>query len=120
LTVVQLFSNTLPRWVKVTETDESRISQAMAVFEILVVEAMTITVNPQTEQRLKELALQQNLSVEAVVERMVEREIGDKTISAEQAKPRARNLVELFADSPLRGSGIVIERDASTLRDVSL
>jgi hypothetical protein len=81
---------------------------------------MTITLNPQTEQRLRALAEQQNLSVEVVVERMVERESVGQPGDISQRKPRARNLVELFADSPLKGSGIVIERDSSLMRNVAL
>jgi muramoyltetrapeptide carboxypeptidase LdcA involved in peptidoglycan recycling len=79
---------------------------------------MTITLSPQTEQRLRALAELHNLSVEAVVERLIDRE--DRGSSPEQTAPRARNLVELFADLPLKGSGIVIERDRSPVRDISV
>ena len=80
---------------------------------------MTITLNPQTEERLRALAGQQNLSIEAVLERMVEQEASNQAASPAQVK-RARTLVELFADSPLKGSGIVIERDRSLVRDITL
>lgn len=78
---------------------------------------MTITFTPQTEQRLKTIAERQNLCVEAVVERLVERESIDSTAADHHDALRPRTLVELFAKSPLKGSGVVIERDASAARE---
>jgi len=73
--------------------------------------AMTIALAPHVERRLRTLAEGHHLSIEAFIEQLVERE--DPGFLNEQVSPRAGSLVELFADSPLRGSGIVIERDQS-------
>lgn len=78
---------------------------------------MTITLSPQAEERLRAIAQTQNLSIEEVVERLVERQ-GDQGSIEQTGRPRAKTLVELFADSPLKGSGVVIERDKSSVRDI--
>jgi fructose-1,6-bisphosphatase/sedoheptulose 1,7-bisphosphatase-like protein len=83
-------------------------------------EAMTITLSPQAEGRLRAIAQTQNLSIEEVVERLVEREREHAPAIEQASQPRARTLVELFADSPLKGSGVVIERDRSLVRDTVL
>ena len=79
---------------------------------------MTITLKPKTEQRLRVLAEQQHVSVEAFVEILVERESANQSVPLVATRVKARNLVELFKDSPLKG--IAFERDKSPLRDASL
>ena len=89
---------------------------------------MTISLDPNTEACLRAIAEKEDLPVETWLARIVERETSPGAVASvaaasaavqPPAKPRAKNLVELFADSPLKGSGIVIERDPSLMPDRS-
>lgn len=82
---------------------------------------MTITLNPHTEARLRAIAAQRNLSVEEVIELMVEGEIDeDRNTPA----GRAPTLYELAA--PIRGLltdeeiDTLFERDRSPSRQIDL
>ncbi len=81
-----------------------------------------IALDPKTEAALRALAQKEHLPVETWLTRIVEREtslgadVAAPGVAVQPlAKSRAKNLVELFADSPLKGSGIVIERDPSPM-----
>ncbi len=80
---------------------------------------MTLTVNlhPETERGLIAQAMAKGISPASFVEEIVAREVmaGDSSGGAE-----AKNLVDLFENSPFKGLSMTIERDQDYGRDIIL
>jgi len=74
---------------------------------------ITLALTPETEQKLLARAEARGVSVAEFVEELVAREAAEDT-------GEARNLVELFANSPFRGLNMDFERDKDYGREIEL
>ena len=80
---------------------------------------MTLTINlhPETERGLLAKAQAKGISPADFIEEIVAREVksGDSPSGAD-----AKNLVELFENSPFKGLSMAFERDKDYGRDITL
>jgi hypothetical protein len=86
---------------------------------------MTITVNitPEVQAELARQAAAQGRALEAYAARLLEEAAHLPTAaptSRHKRPPRRKSLVELFAESPLRGLDLDFSREKSTGRSVDL
>ena len=80
---------------------------------------MTITFNlePEIEQGLIGLANARGVSLSDYLQEIVSREVKSPPTGGAASIPEARNLVELFANSPFKGLNMDFERDRDYGRD---
>jgi hypothetical protein len=80
---------------------------------------MTLTINlhPETERGLLAQARAKGISPADLIEEIVAREVksGDSPSGAD-----AKNLVELFENSPFKGLSMTFERDQDYGRDIAI
>ena len=77
---------------------------------------ITIEIKPELEAELTAQAAAKGMDVSAYAASLLEQAAQPN----EPSQPRKQTLSEFFMNSPLAGSGINLERDKDTGRDVSL
>ena len=79
--------------------------------------------DPQLEERLRKAAASEHVPVEQYVVELLERDLLERDVSLHpplESWDGAKNLVELFADSPLKGLKLDFGRDPEPIREFSL
>jgi len=76
---------------------------------------ITIEIKPELEAELATQAAERGMDVSAYAASLLE-----QAAQPSPQEPRKQSLVEFLMNSPLRGSGINLERDKDTGRDIDL
>jgi hypothetical protein len=76
---------------------------------------ITIEIKPEVEAELAAQAAAKGMDVSAYAASLLE-----QAAQPNEPQPRKQTLSEFFMNSPLAGSGINLERDKDTGRDISL
>jgi len=76
---------------------------------------ITIDIKPEVEAELAARAAERGMDVSSYAASLLEQAAQPST-----PEPRKESLVDFLMNSPLRGSGINLERDKDTGRDIEL
>jgi hypothetical protein len=81
---------------------------------------LTLDLTPDIEQSLLAQAQAKGVSITEYVEQIIAQEVLQTAPVSSAPVSQARNLVELFANSPFKGLDIEFERDRDYGRDIQL